>query len=112
VIRVSEEAKRLLGTLWAPDGEMLRLMLSPVADGGGELALRHGRGEGADQIVQHGGHQDLRIAPSVRKDFDGSTVEVVDGALGVVSPGPRPQTTALASPALRGSRSERRLLTP
>jgi hypothetical protein len=48
VIRVSEEAKRLLGTLWAPDGEVLRLMLSPVADGGGELALRHRRGEGAD----------------------------------------------------------------
>lgn len=32
----------------------------------------------------------LRIASSVREEFEGSTVEVVDGALGVVPPGPMP----------------------
>jgi hypothetical protein len=90
VIRVSDEAKRLLSALWAPEGEVMRLVPSPQADEGGELAFSHGRGEGADQIVQHEGQQVLRIDPSVRRDFDGSTVEVVDGALGVVPPGPMP----------------------
>lgn len=84
----------LLGILWAPDGEVLRLIPSPESDGSAELAFRYGRGEGADQIVQHDGRQVLRIAPSVRKDFDGSTVEAVDGALGVVQPGPLPRSTA------------------
>jgi hypothetical protein len=70
VIHVSEEAKMLLGNLWAPDGEVLRLIPSPEADGSAELAFRYGRGEGADQIVQHDGRRVLRIAPSVRKDFD------------------------------------------
>ncbi len=32
----------------------------------------------------------LRIDPAVRKGFDGSGVEVVDGALGVVPPSPVP----------------------
>ena len=92
MIRVSEEAKRLLGTLWAPDGEVLRLILhSPGADGPGRLTFRHGRGEGADQIVQHGGRQVLRIDPSVRSGFDGSSVEAIDGALGVVPPGRGPK---------------------
>ena len=63
---------------------------SPEADQGGELVFRHESGGAADQIVQHGGRQVLRIAPSARKEFDGSTVEVVDGALGVVPPGPMP----------------------
>jgi len=90
MIHVSEEAKVLLGTLWAPDGEVLRLIPSPEADGSAELVLRYGRGQGADQIVQHAGRQVLRIAPSVRKAFDGSTVEAVDGALGVVPLGPLP----------------------
>jgi hypothetical protein len=94
VIHVSEEAKMLLGNLWAADGEVLRLIPSPEADGSAELAFRYGRGEGADQIVQHDGRRVLRIAPSVRKDFDGSTVEAVDGALGVVPPDPLLQTTA------------------
>ena len=32
MIRVSDEAKRLLGTIWTPDGEVLRLVLgSPGA---------------------------------------------------------------------------------
>jgi hypothetical protein len=100
VIRVSDEAKRLLSTLWAPDGEVLRLILrSPEADGAGRAAFGHSRGEGADQIVQHGGRQVLRIDPSVREGgFDGSSVEVVDGTLGVVRPGPYPRTTAPAFP--------------
>jgi hypothetical protein len=55
-----------------------------------ELVFRYGRGQGANQIVQHDGRQVLRIAPSVRKDFDGSTVEAVDGALGDVPPGSLP----------------------
>ena len=86
MIRVTDEAKRLLSTLWAPDGEVLRLVLrQPEADGAGGLAFGHGRGEGADQIVQHGGRQVLRVDRSVRRGgFDGSTVEVVDGTLGVV----------------------------
>jgi hypothetical protein len=90
VIRVSEDARRLLSTLWAPEGEVIRMVPSPEADQGGELVFRHESGGAADQIVQHGGRQVLRIAPSARKEFDGSTVEVVDGALGVVSPGPMP----------------------
>ena len=90
MIRVSEEAKRLLSTLWAPDGQVTRQVSSPADDQEGRIVFRHGRGEGADQIVQHGGRQVLRIAPSVRKQFDGSTVEVVDGALGVVPHGPMP----------------------
>ena len=85
MIRVSEDAKRLLSTLWAPEGEVMRLVPSPGAEQGG-FGFRHGRGEGADQIIQHGGRQVLRIVPSVRKEFDGSTVEVVEGALGVVPP--------------------------
>jgi hypothetical protein len=88
MIRVSEEAKWLLSTLWVPDGEVARLLPSPDAEG--ELLFGHGRGEGADQIVQHGGTQVLRIDPAVCRDFDGSTVEVVDGAIGVVPPGPMP----------------------
>ncbi len=100
MIRVSEEAKGLLGTLWAPDGEMLRLVLrSPEVDGAGRLAFRHGRGEGSDQIVQHAGRQVLRIDRSVRGGgLDGSSVEVVHGTLDVVPPGPRPKTPALAVP--------------
>ena len=94
MIRVSEESKELLGTLWSPDGEVLRLTRSSEADGAGGLAFRSGRGEGADQIVQHAGTQVLRIDPTVREGgFDGSSVEVVDGILGVVPPGPDPHTT-------------------
>ena len=75
MIRVSEEAKRLLGSLSTSDGEVLRLIpRSPEADGlgglVGGLAFRHGRGEGADQIVQHDGRQVLRIERSVRRSFD------------------------------------------
>jgi hypothetical protein len=79
VIRVSEEAKRLLSTLWAPDGEVMRLVLrQPEADEAGGLAFGHGRGEGADQIVQHAGTQVLRVDRSVRRgDFYGSSVEAV-----------------------------------
>jgi hypothetical protein len=56
VIRISDEAKRLLSTLWFPDGDVLRLVLrSPEADGARKLAFGHGPGEGADQIVQHAG---------------------------------------------------------
>jgi hypothetical protein len=94
VIRVSDEAKELLGSLWSPDGGVLRLIRSPEALGAGGLTFRHGRGEGADQIVQHAGTQVLRIDPEVRKGgFDGSSVEVVDGTLGVVRPGSDPHTT-------------------
>jgi hypothetical protein len=94
VIRVSDEAKGLLGTLWTPDGEVLRLVLrSPEA--AGRLAFGHGRGEGADQIVQHAGTQVLRIDRSVREGgFDGSSVDVMDGTLSVVQPGPGHQTAA------------------
>lgn len=97
MIRVSEEAKRLLGSLSTPDGEVLRLIpRSSEADGlvGGRV-YRHGRGEGADQIVQHEGRQALRIERSVRKSFDGSSVEVVGGNLSVAPPSPR--TTAPAA---------------
>ena len=51
-MRVSEEAKRLLSTLRAPDGEVLRPTASPEADAPGEFLFRHGRGDEADQIVQ------------------------------------------------------------
>ena len=100
MIRISDEAKRLLGAIWSTDGDVLRLVLrSPEADGARELAFGHGRGEGADQIVQHAGRQVLRIDRSVRRGgFDGSSVEVVDGTLGVVQPGPDPQTTTPAFP--------------
>ena len=67
MIRVSEDARRLFSTLWAPEGEVIRMIPSPEADQGGELVFRHGSGEGADEIVQHGGRQVLRIAPSARK---------------------------------------------
>ena len=95
MIKVSEEAKRLLSSLWAPDGEVLRLVCDPTLGTGSdvhaeELAFGFGRGEGADQIVQHDGRQVLRIAPEVSQDFDGSTVEPVDGALGIVPPGHQP----------------------
>ena len=98
MIRISDEAKRLLGTLWSPNGDVLRLVLrSPESDGAGRLAFRSGRGEGSDQIIQHGGRQVLRIDRSVREaGFDGSTVEVVDGTLGVVPAGPDPQTAVPA----------------
>jgi hypothetical protein len=98
MIRVSDEAKRLLGTIWSPDGEVLRLTRSSEVAGAGNLAFRSGRGEGSDQIVQHGGRQVLRIDRSVRRGFDGSTVEVRDGTLGVVQRGPDPQTTTPAFP--------------
>jgi hypothetical protein len=98
MIRVSDEAKRLLGTIWSPDGEVLRLTRSSEVDGAGNLAFRSGRGVGSDQIVQHGGRQVLRIDRSVRRGFDGSTVEVRDGTLGVVQRGPDPQTTTPAFP--------------
>jgi len=97
MIRISDEAKRLLSTVWSPDGDVLRLVLrSPEADGARELAF--GRGEGSDQIVQHCGRQALRIDRSVRRGFDGSSVEVVDGSLGVVQPGPDSRTTTPAFP--------------
>jgi hypothetical protein len=45
MIRISDEAKRLLATLWSPDRDVLRLVLrSPEADGARELAFGHGRG--------------------------------------------------------------------
>jgi hypothetical protein len=94
MIRISDEAKRMLGTPWSPDGDVLRLVLrSPEADGARELAFVHSSGEGSDQIVQHAGRQVLRIDRSVRRGFDGSSVEVVDGTLGVVQPDPVSQTT-------------------
>jgi hypothetical protein len=98
VIRVSDEAKRLLSTLWAPDGEVLRLTASPEADSPGGLVFRHGRGEGADQIVQHAGLQVLRIDRSVRRGFDGSMVEAADGVLGVVPRDPVSETRARTVP--------------
>jgi hypothetical protein len=100
MIWISDQAKRLLSTVWSPDGDVLRLVLrSPEANGARELAFGHGRGEGADQIVQHGGRQVLRIDRSVRRGgFDGSSVEVVDRTLGVVQPGPHSQTTTPAFP--------------
>ena len=66
-MRVSEEAKRLLSTLRAPDGEVLRPTASPEADAPGEFLFRHGRGEEADQIVQYAGRQVLRVDRSVRE---------------------------------------------
>ena len=98
MIRISDEAKRLLSTVWSPDGDVLRLVLrSPEADGARELAF--GRGEGSNQIVQHCGRQVLRIEGSVRRGgFDGSSVEVLDGTLGMVPPGRVPQTTIPAFP--------------
>ena len=90
MIRVSEDARRLLSTLWSPEGEVIRMIPSPEADQGREFVFGHGNGEGADQIVQHGGRKVLRIAPAARREFDGSTVELVDGALGVVPPDPMP----------------------
>lgn len=95
-MRVGEEAKGLLSALRAPDGEVLRLVLPPEADGEARgLAFRYGRGEGADQIVQHAGRQVLRIDRSVREGgFDGSSVEVEDGTLGVVPPRPGPRRAA------------------
>ena len=86
MIRVSEETKGLLGTLWFPDREVLRPTRSSEALGAGGLAFCHGRGEGSDQIVQHAGTQVSRIDPAVRKGFGGNTVEVMDGALGAVPP--------------------------
>ena len=68
MIRVSPKAKRLLSTLWVPDGEVLRLIRPPESYGhAGQLAFCYGRGEGGDQIVQHGGKQVLRIDPAVRR---------------------------------------------
>ena len=91
MIRVTDEAKGLLSTLWAPDGEVLRLIRPPESHGhAGELAFRYGRGKGGDQIVQHGGRQVLRVDPAVRRSFDGSTVEAVDGAIGMLPPGTSP----------------------
>jgi hypothetical protein len=99
MIRISDEAKRLLSTLWSPDGDVLRLVLrTSEADGARELAFGHGRGEGSDQIVQHAGRQVLRLDRSVRRGFDGSSVEVVDGTLGVMQPRCNPQTTTPAFP--------------
>jgi hypothetical protein len=99
MIRISDEAKRLLSSLWSPNGDVLRLVLrSPETEGHARLAFGHGRGEGADQIVQHAGRQVLRIDRSVRRGFDGSSVELVEGTLGVVQPGPDPQTTIPAFP--------------
>lgn len=96
MIRVSDEARGLLGSLSAPDGEVLRLIpCSSEADGLGGLVFRHGHGEGADQIVQHDGRQVLRIVRSVRSTFDDSSVEVVDGNPSAVPPYPR--TTAPAA---------------
>ena len=119
MIRVSEEAKVLLGASRAPEGEVLRLTLRQTGPGRpGGLAFDHGPGEGADQVVQHAGRQVLRIDLPVRKAFDGSAVEVVDGALGLVPPGPpsadggargafvRPPGPRIAAP--RSSRAEGR----
>ena len=87
MIRVSEEAKAVLGASPAPEGEVLRLALRPPGPGRpGRLAFDHGPGEGADQVVQHAGRQVLRIDVSVRKAFRGASVELVDGALGLVPP--------------------------
>ena len=91
MIRVSEEAKVLLGASRAPEGEVLRLTLRQTGPGRpGGLAFDHGPGEGADQVVQHAGRQVLRIDLPVRKAFDGSAVEVVDGALGLMPSGHPP----------------------
>ncbi len=119
MIRVSEEAKAVLGASPAPEGEVLRLTLRPPGAGRpGGLAFDHGPGQGADQVVQHAGRQVLRIDLPVRKAFDGSAVEVVDEAVVVVPPGPpsadgdargalvRPPGPRIAAP--RSSRAEGR----
>ena len=112
MIRVSQEAKRLPGSLSVPDGEVLRLIpRSSEADGLGGLVegltFNHGHGEGADQIVQHDGRQVLRIERSVRRSFDGSSVEVVDGNLSVVPPGSRTTAPAASFAGRSGVRNVR-----
>lgn len=90
MIEVTEDARKALGGLWTPEGEVTRLVPNPAGEEGTEILFRHGRGEGADQIVQHAGRQVLRIDPTVCEEFDGQTLEVVDGALGVVPSGSTP----------------------
>jgi hypothetical protein len=84
LIRVTEEAKVLLGTvdsgtLDSAEGTVLRL--DPVAydELTGELTLSFAPGDGKanDQIVQHGGQQVLRIAGAVSQRLNGSTMDVV-----------------------------------
>ena len=71
VIRVSDEAKRLLGSLSAPDGEV------------------------------------LRIERSVRRSFDGSSVEVVGGNLSVVPPSSPTTAPATSLASHSGARNVR-----
>ena len=102
MIRVSEEAKAVLGASRAPEGEVLRLTLRPPGPGRpGRLAFDHGPGEGADQVVQHAGRQVLRVDVSVRKAFHGASVEVVDGAVVVVPPEGPPAGDSARDDALR-----------
>lgn len=94
MIRVSEDARKLLSTLWSPEGEVIRMIPSPEADQGREFVFGHGNGEDADQIVQHGGRQVLRIAPAAKSS-------PAAYAFGAVST--RPGETTVAHREIRSS---------
>ena len=84
MIRVTEEAKVLLGTvdlgtLDSAEGTVLRLDTVAYDEVTGEVTLGFAPGDGKsnDQIVQHGGKQVLRIAGVVSQRLNGSTMDVV-----------------------------------
>ncbi len=108
MIRVTEEAKVLLGTvdlgtLDSAEGTVLRLDPAGYDEETGEMTLSFAPGDGNsnDQIVQHGGKQVLRIAGVISQRLNGSTMDVVveegpEGTrsmgIGIMPPGPEPLT--------------------
>jgi hypothetical protein len=84
LIRVTEEARVLLGTvdlgtLDSAEGTVLRLDPASYDEETGEMTLSFapGEGKGNDQIVQHGCKQVLRIAGVVSQRLNGGTMDVV-----------------------------------
>ena len=108
MIRVTEEARILLGTvdlgtLDSAEGTVLRLDTVAYDEVAGEVTLGFAPGDGKsnDQIVQHGGKQVLRIAGVVSQRLNGSTMDVVveeepDGSrsmgIGIMPSGPETLT--------------------
>lgn len=74
MIRVTEDAKELFGTLERPEGKTMRLDLV-AAD---QVGLVFGEPEATDQVVSHQGEDLLHIAGPLSEALDGATIDKVD----------------------------------
>ncbi len=91
MINVTDSAKQMFEQIGAstefPTGEVLRL--DPVGEG--QIGLGLGVPQASDQVVEHNGHEVVRVSQEISLAADGATLDRVDtpqgSALVIVPPG-------------------------